>query len=202
VLTDRYLYPNMRYAVLIVLFSSFLALQTRAQSGNVYRASIEANDTIAQIDLRTVRVVSQRTWKDVRQRKRFLKLQKKVKKVYPYARLAAVKLEEYAQELEEVESEKEKKEFYRAIEAELKEEFEGELRKLTISEGRILIKLIDRETGNTSYTLVKDLRGKFSAFFWQSLARVFGHNLKSNYDPLGEDRNIEYIVQQIERKGV
>ena len=80
-LTDRYLYPNMRYAVLIVLFSSFLALQTRAQSGNVYRASIEANDTIAQIDLRTVRVVSQRTWKDVRQRKRFLKLQKKVKKV-------------------------------------------------------------------------------------------------------------------------
>ncbi|HBH07103.1 MAG TPA: DUF4294 domain-containing protein [Flavobacteriales bacterium] len=192
----------MRYAVLIVLFSSFLALQTRAQSGNVYRASIEANDTIAQIDLRTVRVVSQRTWKDVRQRKRFLKLQKKVKKVYPYARLAAVKLEEYAQELEEVESEKEKKEFYRAIEAELKEEFEGELRKLTISEGRILIKLIDRETGNTSYTLVKDLRGKFSAFFWQSLARVFGHNLKSNYDPLGEDRNIEYIVQQIERKGV
>ena len=116
--------------------------------------------------------------------------------------LAAVKLEEYAQELEEVESEKEKKEFYRAIEAELKEEFEGELRKLTISEGRILIKLIDRETGNTSYTLVKDLRGKFSAFFWQSLARVFGHNLKSNYDPLGEDRNIEYIVQQIERKGV
>lgn len=192
----------MRYAVLIVLFSSFLALQTRAQSGNIYRASIEANDTIAQIDLRTVRVVSQRTWKDVRQRKRFLKLQKKVKKVYPYARLAAVKLEEYAQELEEVESEKEKKEFYRAIEAELKEEFEGELRKLTISEGRILIKLIDRETGNTSYTLVKDLRGKFSAFFWQSLARVFGHNLKSNYDPLGEDRNIEYIVQQIERKGV
>jgi hypothetical protein len=202
VLTDRYLYPNMRYAVLIVLFSSFLALQTRAQSGNIYRASIEANDTIAQIDLRTVRVVSQRTWKDVRQRKRFLKLQKKVKKVYPYARLAAVKLEEYAQELEEVKSEKEKKEFYRAIEAELKEEFEGELRKLTISEGRILIKLIDRETGNTSYTLVKDLRGKFSAFFWQSLARVFGHNLKSNYDPLGEDRNIEYIVQQIERKGV
>jgi hypothetical protein len=192
----------MRYAVLIVLFSSFLALQTRAQSGNIYRASIEANDTIAQIDLRTVRVVSQRTWKDVRQRKRFLKLQKKVKKVYPYARLAAVKLEEYAQELEEVKSEKEKKEFYRAIEAELKEEFEGELRKLTISEGRILIKLIDRETGNTSYTLVKDLRGKFSAFFWQSLARVFGHNLKSNYDPLGEDRNIEYIVQQIERKGV
>lgn len=192
----------MRYAVLITFLFLWLTLQTRAQSDKVFRALVEANDTVAQVDLKTVRIVSKRTWRDMRQRNRFLKLQKKVEKVYPYARLAAQKLEEYAHELEEVTSEKERKAFYKAIEAELKEEFEGELRKLTISEGRILIKLIDRETGNTSYALVKDLRGKFSAFFWQSLARVFGQNLKSSYDPLGEDRNIEYIVQQIESRGV
>ena len=129
---------------------------------------------------------------------RFVKLQKKVVKVYPFAHMASLKLEEYAVELAEVTSKKEKKKFYKQIEKEIVEEYEGELRKLTISEGRILIKLLDRETGNTSYYLVEELRGRFSAFFWQGLARIFGHNLKSNYDPEGADRDIEFIVQRIE----
>jgi hypothetical protein len=67
-----------------------------------------------------------------------------------------------------------------------------------MNQGRILIKLIDRETGNTSYDLVKQLRGSFSAFMWQSLARLFGSNLKSEYDPTGEDRLIEVAIKQIE----
>jgi hypothetical protein len=80
----------------------------------------------------------------------------------------------------------------------LKEQFGSELTSLTINQGRILIALIDRETGETSYELVEELRGKFSAFFWQGLARIFGHNLKTHYDPDGEQRDIENIVQQIE----
>jgi hypothetical protein len=70
---------------------------------------------------------------------------------------------------------------------------------LTVTQGRILIKLIDRETGNTSYSLVKELRGSLQAFFWQGLARLFGSNLKSEYDANGQDVQIEAIVQQIER---
>jgi len=69
---------------------------------------------------------------------------------------------------------------------------------MTISEGIILIKLIDRETGDCSYELISELRGSFSAFMWQSLARLFGHNLKSEYDGEGDDAAIEEIVGEIE----
>ena len=82
---------------------------------------------------------------------------------------------------------------------ELKSDFERDLKQLTITQGRILIKLIDRETGNTSYALVKELRGSLQAFFWQGLARLFGTNLKTEFDAAGEDAAIESIVQQIER---
>ena len=69
---------------------------------------------------------------------------------------------------------------------------------MTYSQGKILIKLIYRETGNSSYDIVKELRGSFSAFIWQTVARIFGYNLKTTYDPAGEDQAIERIVLMIE----
>ncbi|MFT6323836.1 MAG: hypothetical protein ACJAWO_001392 [Halieaceae bacterium] len=177
------------------MFSSY------AFGQEVYKtpATIENGDTIPVITLTKYQVIARRTWKSRAEFNRFKRLEKKVVKVYPFAHLAANKLELYAIELQRVKTEKEKKRFYKKIEKEIKLEYEGELRKLTVSEGRILIKLLDRETGNTSFSLVSELRGKFSAFLWQGLARVFGHNLKSKYDPEGEDREIEFIVQRIER---
>ena len=82
----------------------------------------------------------------------------------------------------------------------LKREFEGDIRNMTLNQGRILIKLIDRETGNSSYGLVKELRGSFQAFFWQSLARVFSTNLKEKFNPYTnpEDKMIEDIIGSIE----
>lgn len=183
------------FFISVFVIVSFFA---NGQGRTIVRAEIENGDTIPVITLNNFQVQSKRTWKSRAEYNRFKRLEKKVIKVYPFAHLAAQKLEFYAIQLEAVESEKEKKRFYKKIEQEIKEEYEGELRKLTVSEGRILIKLLDRETGNTSYTLVSELRGKFSAFFWQGLARVFGHNLKSKYDPEGEDREIEFIVTRIE----
>ncbi|MBK7854737.1 MAG: DUF4294 domain-containing protein [Bacteroidetes bacterium] len=84
-------------------------------------------------------------------------------------------------------------------EDEMKARFDAELKKLTMTQGRILIKLIDRETGNTSYTLVKELRGNLSAFYWQGLAKLFGSNLKTEFDAQGEDAAIEQICRAIER---
>ncbi|MGB0805071.1 MAG: DUF4294 domain-containing protein [Salibacteraceae bacterium] len=183
------------------LFISLLIIPTLAfgQNGNVVRAEVNNGDTIPVISLNNFHFSAKRTWKNKVEYNKYKRLEKKVVKVYPFAHLAAQKLELYAKQLEQVKSEKEKKKFYKKIEAEIKMEYEGELKKLTVSEGRILIKLLDRETGNTSYSLVSELRGKFSAFFWQGLARVFGHNLKSKYDPEGEDRDIEFIVSRIER---
>ena len=77
-------------------------------------------------------------------------------------------------------------------------QFGPELKELTFTQGKILIKLIDRETSSTSYTLVKELRGSVRAFFYQGFARLWGYNLKTKYDPKGEDELIELIVLMIE----
>lgn len=166
--------------------------------GKLHRAEVSDGDTVPVMRLAPQYVVSARIWKNKRAQKRYGRLVYNVKKVYPYAKLAGQKLEEYAIELEAIEDQRKRKKFLKKVEKELKEEYEGDLRKMTMTQGRILIKLIDRETGNTSYALVKDLRGSFSAFFWQSLARIFGQNLKNNYDPNGADKEIEEIVQLIE----
>lgn len=186
----------MKYWIIIGFL--YLGSAVFAQDTTLARGTVLDGDTIADIYLTSYQITAKRTWKSKREYNKYLRLQRKVVKVYPLARLAAQKLKEYEKELENVKSEKEKKKFYKRIERELKEEYEGRLRQLTISEGRILIKLLDRETGNTSYDLVSDLRGKFSAFFWQGLAKIFGHDLKSEYDPEGADKEIEFIVRRIE----
>jgi len=122
----------------------------------------------------------------------------KIKIVYPYAHLAGETLKKYEIILSQVNNERERRRILIDLEKEINDKYGNELKSLTFSQGKILIKLIDRETGNTSFDLVKDLRGNFLAFFYQSFARVFGYNLKVEYDPNGEDKNIEIIVRMIE----
>ncbi len=95
--------------------------------------------------------------------------------------------------------EKEQAPYLKKTEKELKEQFEEDLKNLTMNQGRILIRLIDRETGKTTYKVIKDYRGTFSAFVWQSFSLLWGNNLKWKYDPTkGEDMLIEEIIQQIQ----
>jgi hypothetical protein len=130
---------------------------------------------------------------------KYQKLVRNVKRVYPYAVVANEKLIALNQKLSTLKTNKEKKKALDDAEKEIRAQFEEELKKLTVTQGKILIKLIDRETGNTSYALVKELRGSISAVFWQSLARLFGSSLKTKYDPTGEDKVIEDIVQKIKK---
>jgi hypothetical protein len=95
-------------------------------------------------------------------------------------------------------TEKERKDYMRSVEKDVFAKYEGDMRDMTMTQGRLLIKLIDRETQNTSYTLIKDYRGKFAAAFWQGIARIFGTNLKEEYDPYGDDALIESIIIEIE----
>lgn len=175
-----------------------LAVDIQAQEKSITRATVHQGDTIPMVVLSPHGVYARRSFKNKREEQRFNRLQKKVMKVYPYAKLAGQQLELYAKELENVDKERQKRMYYKKIEEELKAQYMEELKNLTITEGAILIKLIDRETQNTSYQLVRDFRGQVSAFFWQGLARLFGQNLKNEYDPNGEDRDIEFIVRQIE----
>lgn len=126
------------------------------------------------------------------------RLMQKVIKVYPYAHAAGEVMHQCEEQFKVITDEKDQKELLDLAEEEMKREFEKDLKSLTISEGVILIKLIDRQTGETSFDLIRQLKGRFSAFMWQSVARLFGHNLKDDYDPIGDDIWIENIVEQIE----
>ena len=134
--------------------------------------------------------------RDLRQYRRLIY---NVKKVYPYAKLAGSKFAEINTHLQGLESNRERREYIRKMEDDIIGQYQEELKDLTITQGRILIKLVDRETSQTSYEVVKELRGAFQAALWQAIARLFGSNLKSEYDAEGEDKMIEEIMVMIEK---
>lgn len=155
-------------------------------------------DTIPYAKLHTVTCSSDRVFKNHRQKAAWDRLKYNVKKVYPYAILASAKLKEYDRVMETIPSEGGKKAFMKQAEKDLKNEFEDELKNLTVTQGRLLIKLIDRETGRTTYDIVKCMRGSFSATMWQGVAIVFNSSLKADYDADGDERNIEQAIRLIE----
>jgi hypothetical protein len=159
----------------------------------------DQGDTIPVVTLRMVNITEERIFSSGREQRQWSKLKRDVAKVYPYSKVASHKLREYNSKMEGLTSAQQKK-MLKQAEKELFAEFEDDIKGMTLNQGRILIKLIDRETGNTSYALVEDLRGSFQAFFWQSIARIFSTNLKSAYNPYQnkEDRLIEDIITSIE----
>lgn len=130
--------------------------------------------------------------------RRHARLVYNVRRVYPYALIVRDEFGRINRLLETMPDEKDQRNFLQQYEKDLFQRYEEDLKKLTFSQGKILIKLIDRETQNTSYDLIRQYRGKFSATFWQSVARIFGANLKSSYEPEGEDYLIEQVVREIE----
>lgn len=164
-----------------------------------YLEGIEADgDTLPHREIEEVAVFPRLVFKSPRYERRYYRLERKVKKVYPYAQKAAELIEKYESSYLGAASDKERKKYVKQVEKELFAEYGDELKKLSISEGRILIKLIDRETGHTSYELIKDLKGGLVAFFWQGVARIFGNDLKDQYDPVIEDILIEQIISRID----
>ncbi len=162
-------------------------------------AKIIDGDTVPQIRLREVEVISLKIPKSKKGKRKLSKLVKNVKKAYPYARIAGIQLRKYEYMLTNAESDKERRKLMKQAEQEIKDKYGNELRDLTFSQGIILIKLLDRETGETSYKLVQELRGNFTAFWYQAFARLWKFNLKTEYDPEGEDKQIETIIKMIDR---
>lgn len=188
--------------IVVIILACFSAhAQEQNQSSNkgvlVYKRVVEG-DTLAHINLKEVIILPPRQFQSKREQMKYAKLVRNIKKVLPYAKIARTKLLLIQTEVEKLKTEVERKEYLKYAEKALKEDFQDEITNLTMTQGRILIKLIDRETGNTSYALIKELKGSFSAFLYQSIARIFGENLKDQYDPEGEDKLIEEIVIRIE----
>jgi len=142
-----------------------------------------------------VTIRDSRIFKSDEDRMAYMRLRYNVIKVIPYAHFAGSRWRQLQRDLAMTGDKKKQKQLVEACETQIKDMFKKEIENLTISQGEVLIKLIDRETNNTSYDLVKQLKGGFSAFLLQSAARIFGHNLKETYDR-DEQRDIEHILQQ------
>ena len=142
-----------------------------------------------------VKIMDVRIFKTQADRDAYRRLRYNIYKVLPYAKYASQKYEQLQRSLATTTDKRRQKRMVDTCENDIKSLFKKEIENLTISQGEILIKLIDRQTGSTSYDMVKDLKGGLKAFMFQSLARLFGHNLKETYDP-SEERDMEAILQE------
>ena len=160
---------------------------------------VEGKDTVY-VDL----LQASRIWEKLPRQKgkdwrKYYRLVYNFNKVYPYAKAARKVIAEADSTIAHDKLKRGKREKYlNGVESELFKAFEKPLKNLTISQGKLLMKLIDRECGNTSYTLIKDYRNAIAAGFWQGVARLFGSSLKDPYDPEGADFLIEDLVDKWE----
>jgi hypothetical protein len=150
-------------------------------------------EMIPWIPLREVSIYGVRIFKSPQEQAAYNRLRYNVLKVMPYALFAKRRYEQLEQEIALTPDKKQQKKLIKACDAEIKEMFNKEIKNLTITQGQILTKLVDRELGRTTYDIVKQTKGGLTAFLYQSVARVVGHNLKSTYSAT-EDRDIESII--------
>lgn len=185
------------FVTIVIVFTCFVAAFPQDTVSKSPVATVNG-DTLTILEVRPVVIFPPVVHKNKREAVRYDRLVYNVKKVYPYAKLAGQKLREYERIIDTIPTEKARKQYLKKAQKELEDQFGAEIRDLTFSQGKILIKLVYRETGNSTYEIVKELRGGFTAFIFQTLATIFGYNLKSDYDPAGTDHAIEQIVLMIE----
>ena len=156
------------------------------------------------IDLEEVILLRKLKFDDINERRRYLILRKKTRKVYPYAKLASERLVELNSRLDQIKSRRDRKKYTKIVQDYIEKEFSEELKKLTRTEGQILVKLIHRQTGTTAFNLVKNLKSGWRAFWYNTTASMFDISLKEEYQPESnqEDFLIEDILQRSFRDNI
>mgnify|MGYP002672202916 FL=1 len=192
----------MKKIAIIILLLGACCLKAQQGGGMVVFGTIYQGDTIPMLYLDVVRVNGYVCPLSEAEKKKYKKLIRNVKITYPYAKQAGKLLDRYTVVLNNAKNDSQRKKIMKQAEKEIENKFGPTLKKLNRSQGKILLRLIDRETGSDSYALVKELRGSFRAAFYQALGKLFGYNLRSKYDPVNnsEDRIIERIIYGIETK--
>ena len=185
----------------LLFFFGFVSKLNAQDKIIVANFEIVDGDTIFFSDLPEVEILA---FKSNEERNSYFILKRRVLKVYPYALVAKNKLNEIKLALDTIPKRRKKKRYTKEVTKWVKEEYTDRLKSLTMSEGKILVKLIYRETHTTSYEIVKSYRGRFNAFFWQTMARLWDNNLKAKYNPVNvkEDMLIEHILIQAKIEGV
>lgn len=178
-------------------------LKVAAQSSSGYDTIrlggiVENGDTLAMVFLDEVEKLDRMPRRLARQKSEWNRLKANVYKVYPYAVIAADVLKDVDVNLAKLTDKKARKAYLKTVERELNRRFKGELENLTITQGQILVKLINRQTGKNCFSIIRELKGGFSAVVWQSVALLFSNNLKREYDPYDRDKELEAVVQELE----
>lgn len=157
-----------------------------------YAKESELNDTMPTVKLQEVNVLYFKTPAEWDQ---YYRYKSRIIKVLPYVKIAKQLYAELEQEKESAKR-REYKRYRKDVEKEMRDKFEKELKDLNIGQGEMLFKLINRETGNNSYTIIKEIKGGASAFFAQLLAKHWGYDLKEKYDP-AKEKMIELIIKEL-----
>jgi hypothetical protein len=159
------------------------------EGDSIFRSSIELNE---------VYIFGKLSFDSYKDKLRYYILRRKTLKVYPYAKLAAERLVDLNERLTQIKSKKKKRQYTKIVQRYIEQEFSAELKKLTRTEGQILVKLIYRQTGETAFELVKDLRNGWRAFWYQTTAKMFKISIKEEFHPesIHEDYLIEDILQR------
>ena len=187
----------IRYIAL--LFSAFVFAQedpVEQDSTQVHYIIVEGDSIpVTSLELDEVLVLPNLSFADRDARIRYIILRRKTLKVYPYAKLAAERLEALQSRLDQLTSKRDKKKYAKVIQKYIEDEFSEELKKLTKTEGQILVKLIHRQTGKTTFELIKELRSGWRAFWFNSTAKLFDISLKKEFNPINEEE--DYLIEDI-----
>ena len=193
--------PNIVILTLFALFLSFqsvLAQDKQSRGGYLVPVCIYEGDTIPCVQLPTVYIFKPLKFKNDKERMEYYRLVRNVKKVYPIAREINRTILETYEYLQTLPNEKARQKHIKRVEKGLKDQYTPRMKKLSFAQGKLLIKLVDRHSNQTSFELVKAFMGPFKAGFYQTFAALFGASLKKEYDPNGEDKLTERVVILVE----
>ena len=195
---EKGIYYLLALLLLISIEGKTQTIKTNILPEGYQKAQIQNGDTIAVVNLREVFVYPPVKFKNKRERNRYNKLVRDVKRTLPYAKIVYETLIETYEYMETLPDDKARQAHLKRMEKELFAEYKPQLKKLSFSQGKLLIKLIDRECNQSSYNLLKAYLGTFRAGFWNFFAGMFGASLITEYDPDGKDALTERIVVLVE----
>ena len=194
----------MKRLIFLILFLSFIAVHLNAQEqtttikGYVVPICVYKGDTIPSMRMPTLYVYKDLYFKNKKQQQEYNRLVRNVKKTLPIAKEVNRAIIETYEFLQTLPDEKAREKHLSMVEKSVKEQYTPRMKQLTLSQGKLLIKLVNRETSSSSYELVKAFLGPFKAGFYQAFAAIFGASLKKEYHPDEEDAMVEQIVLLVE----
>lgn len=191
---------KIRVLVIFFIFISF-SVQAQVITKDTLKMGyfLSAKDTIFNDTIHLEEVVISKEKLDPEARKQFILLRNRVYKTYPYAKIASERLTQLNRGMANLKTNKEKKKYFKIVEDYLSNEFEGTLKKLSRKQGQILVKLIHRQTGTTTFELIRTLKSGWKAFWSNTTARLFDINLKTPYKPY--ESNEDYLIESILIRG-